>query len=66
MSDGTGSLPPGPMVAPGSERAQDEDRGPVGPFPSWGWVYGTVLVYGLLVIVVLWILTGLLDPGAGS
>jgi len=41
-----------------------EDRGPVGPFPSWSWVYGTVLVYGALVIIVLWILTRLLDPAS--
>ena len=39
-----------------------EDQGPVGLFPSWKWVYGTVLVYGVLVIIVLWILTRLLDP----
>ena len=39
-----------------------EDQGPVGPFPSWKWVYGTVLGYGALVIIVLWILTRLLDP----
>ena len=42
----------------------EEEEGPVGPFPSWKWVYGTVLVYGTLVIGALWILTRLLDPGA--
>ena len=36
----------------------------LGPFPSWKWVYGTVLVYGTLVIIVLWILTRLLDPAS--
>jgi hypothetical protein len=45
---------------PGDKR--DEDEGPVGIFPSWRWVYGTVLVYGSLMILVLWLLTRLLDP----
>ena len=44
--------------------AVPEDEGPVGPFPSWAWVYGTVLVYGILVILGLWVLTRLLDPAA--
>jgi len=50
-------------VASGT-RVGKEEEGRVGPFPSWKWVYGTVLVYGTLVIGVLWILTRLLDPGA--
>ena len=41
---------------------QDEEGGPIGIFPTWSWVYGTVLVYGALVILVLWILTRALDP----
>ncbi len=40
-----------------------EEAGPVGPFPSWSWVYGTVLVYGVLVIGLLTLFTRLLDPG---
>jgi len=45
-------------VVPGSV---DEERGPVGIFPSWKWLYGTVLVYGTLMIIALWILTRVLD-----
>ena len=41
------------------------EEGPIGPFPNWRWVYGTVLVYGVGVILGLWILTRVLDPGAG-
>ena len=39
-----------------------DEQGPIGLFPSWKWVYGTVLVYGVLVILALWILTRILDP----
>lgn len=52
----TDRSPPVPEEAPG-------DEGPVGPFPSWSWLYGVVVAYGLLVIVVLTLLTRLLDPG---
>ena len=38
----------------------------IGPFPSWGSLYGTVLVYGLLVIIVLSILSGVMGFGVGS
>jgi len=41
-----------------------ESKGKVGPFPSWGWVYGTVVTYGVLMILFLWVLTRVLDPGA--
>jgi hypothetical protein len=44
--------------------AEAEEEGPVGIFPTWRWVYGTVLVYGVLLILGLWVLTRLLDPGA--
>ena len=44
-----------------NEKHPEED-GPVGLFPSWAWVYGTVLVYGVLMILALWILTRILDP----
>ncbi len=45
-----------------SEKVAREDRGPIGPFPSWPWLYGTVLVYGTVVILVLWILTRVMNP----
>ena len=46
-----------------TEEVAREDRGPIGPFPNWPWVYGTVLAYGVLMILFLWILTRVLDPG---
>jgi hypothetical protein len=55
----------GPVTNPGLGRSpsSEDERGPIGPFPNWKWVYGTVLVYGTLVILALWILTQVLDPG---
>lgn len=35
----------------------------IGLFPSWKWVYGTVVVWGILVIVALTILTEVLSFG---
>lgn len=49
----------------GGPGGPNEEDGPIGPFPSWRWVYGTVLVYGAAVILGLWILTRAMDPGAG-
>ena len=40
------------------------DEGRIGIFPSWRSVYWTVLVYGLVVIVVLTVLSGILSFGA--
>ena len=40
---------------------ETDDDGRVGPFPNWTWVYSTVVVYGVLVIVALLILTRLLN-----
>jgi hypothetical protein len=42
-----------------------EDEGPIGIFPSWGWLYATVLVWFVVVVVVLYVLTVTLDYGAG-
>jgi hypothetical protein len=44
-------------------RTPEDEEGPIGVFPSWRWVYGAVLVYGTLVIVALWILSRVMDPG---
>jgi len=46
------------------EKPRSDEAGPIGPFPSWPSVYGTVVVYGVAMILFLWILTHLLDPGA--
>jgi len=42
-----------------------DDEGRIGIFPSWGWVYGTVLAYGVVVILVLTVLSRVLSHGAG-
>jgi hypothetical protein len=42
----------------------DEDKGRVGIFPNWSWVYGAVLVYGVVVIAVLTVLSRVLSLGA--
>jgi hypothetical protein len=52
------------VESPASKEKDQEEKGPIWIFPSWAWVYGTVLVYGILTIIGLWILTRLLDPAA--
>jgi hypothetical protein len=45
--------------------ADDEDEGErIGIFPSWGWLYGAVLVYSTALIILLHIFTVTLDFGA--
>ena len=43
-----------------------EDDGPIGIFPSWGWMYGVVLIYGVIVIGVLTLLSRILSFGTGG
>jgi hypothetical protein len=43
--------------------AEDDEGGPIGIFPSWGWLYATVLVYATALIVLLHIFTVTLDFG---
>lgn len=40
------------------------DEPPGGPFPTWGGLYATVVVYGTLTILLLWFLTGVMNVGA--
>ena len=42
------------------------EREPVGIFPSWRWVYATVVVYGVALILLLTVLSRILDFGVGS
>ena len=56
------------MSGSGSEgragEPEDEDEGGrIGPFPSWGWVYGSVIVYTILAIALLHVFTVTFDFG---
>ncbi len=39
----------------------EDEGGPIGPFPSWGWVYGSIIVYTVLAIALLHIFTVTFD-----
>ena len=51
------------MSTPGPQTPEDEDAGAIGIFPSWGWVYGSVIVYVLIAIVLLHVVTITLNYG---
>lgn len=53
-----------PSSPDGSSDEPLDDEGPIGIFPSWGWVYGTVLVWFVVVVAALYVLTVTLDFGA--
>lgn len=46
------------------EPLEDSENGPIGIFPSWGWLYGAVVVYTTVVIILLYVFTVTLDRGA--
>ena len=43
----------------------EDKKDRVGIFPSWNWVYWTVVIYGALVIVALTLLTRIFNFGSG-
>lgn len=53
---------PGAGTAGRADEPSDDD-GPVGPFPSWRWLYAAVLAWFVVVVVGLWVLTVTLDHG---
>lgn len=63
---GEGEDPPGRRDEEPEERHREPpgEEGPVGLFPSWTWLYGTVLAWFVVVVVVLYVLTVVLDFGA--
>ncbi len=50
-----------PMDEIRAQAAEDEERGPIGIFPSWRALYITVLAHTLLLILVLYWFTVSLD-----
>jgi hypothetical protein len=42
----------------------EDEAGRIGVFPNWRWLYTTVVIYGVVVIVVLLFLTRFLSFGA--
>ena len=44
----------------------EDESGRIGLFPNWKWVYGTVVVYGAVVIGVLTLLSRILGFGVGE
>lgn len=60
MTDST----PDPLEA--VERVErSEDDGGIGVFPSWGWLYATVVIYGVVTIVILRLLTVTMNVEVG-
>lgn len=67
-SQGPAGQGPGAPASPGrvdsgKRVAKPDEAGPIGVFPNWRWVYTTVVVYGVLVILALLVLSRVLDPG---
>ena len=58
MSDDTRG---GSADAPEAAPSPDDDSGPVGIFPSWGWLYATVIVWAFLLVLALHLFTVALD-----
>ena len=50
-----------PDASPSRASVDDDDQGPIGPFPSWKAVYWAVVIATLLMIVVLYVFTVSLD-----
>ncbi|MDX1567900.1 MAG: hypothetical protein R3223_08875 [Longimicrobiales bacterium] len=57
---GKGKEPPGA----GPDSIPDDEAGPIGIFPSWAWVYGTVIAWATLLILLLYVFTITFDFGA--
>lgn len=51
------------MADPADRSGDDDEGGSIGIFPSWGWLYATVIVYTMALVVVLYLFTVLLDHG---
>lgn len=56
--------PPGAEPESDSDEVPDDEAGPIGIFPSWGWVYGTVIAWAAFVVLLLYAFTVTLDFGS--
>ena len=54
------------MAERADDGPEDGDRGPIGIFPSWGWLYAAVVVYTAALIGLLWLFTRLFDFGSAA
>ena len=60
-----GAEPPGAGGASAENDEIPDDEGePIGIFPTWGWVYGTVIGWTALLVVLLYVFTVTFDYGA--
>ena len=41
----------------------EDEAEAIGPFPSWGWLYGSIIVYTVLAIALLHVFTVAFDHG---
>ena len=39
----------------------ERENGKIGIFPSWGWLYGAVVIYTTVLILLLYVLTSFFD-----
>lgn len=53
------------MVDP-ADRSGDEDEGPIGIFPNWWWLYGSVVLYTAALIALLRFFTVVFDHGTSA
>lgn len=62
----SGALPPEEerQVPDPTEALGAGESGRIGIFPSWRWLYGTVIVYAAVVVLLLYLFTVTLDFGA--
>ena len=61
MEDRAPAGEPGPTRAEREAREWDEDHGAIGIFPSWKALYLTVVGYALLLILIFFVLSSVLD-----
>ncbi len=59
-----GRTPGGEPPGVGPDSIPEDEGGPIGIFPSWGWVYGTVIAWAAFLVLLLYVFTITFDYGA--